>query len=130
MKNILNKIMAFLTIVSSQIAIALCCPVAAAGNGVLGYDIKNGTIQGGAGNLEEAGTKLQDKGNTIVYIIIALVLIAIIGFIAFHAAKLAKSGDNPQERTRAISGIVYALIAVGVVGGAVTLAGWFFNMLN
>lgn len=103
MKNILNKIMAFLTIVSSQIAIALCCPVAAAGNGVLGYDIKNGTIQGGAGNLEEAGTKLQDKGNTIVYIIIALVLIAIIGFIAFHAAKLAKSGDNPQERTRAIS---------------------------
>lgn len=130
MKNIFNKIMAVMTIVMSQVAMALCSPVFAEGDGVLGYDIGSGTIKGGAKDLTEAGTKLQDKGQTIYYIIVGLALIVVLAILVFHGVKLAKSGDNPSERSRAISGIIYTIVAAAIIGGAVTLLSTFFNVLN
>lgn len=130
MKKFANKIMAIMTIVMSQLAMALCTPVFADGDGILGYDIGKGTINGGAKDLEEAGKSLQDKGNLIYKIIVAICLIIIVAFLVFHAVKLAKSGDNPSERSRAISGIIYTVIAAAIVGGAITLCSTFFNVLN
>ncbi len=59
--------------------------------------------------------------------VLALVMVLIFTYKAFN---LAKSSDNPQERQRAIQGLIFYFIGAACFGAASMFSGLFYNMLN
>lgn len=62
--------------------------------------------------------------------ITGILSIAMVGVFAFKAFNLAKSGDNPQERQKAVSGIIYSFIGFALLGATSLLTGLFYNLLK
>lgn len=129
-KKVCTKANVAMTIAGANMMALMTTPVLAKGDTVLGYDISTGAVEGGDQDLTQVGGHLQDTGNTIYNIIVALALIGVMGFFVFKAIKLSKSGDNPQERQKAIEGLVFAMLAVALIGGGLTIAGWAFGMFK
>jgi len=55
--------------------------------------------------------------NAAITIALAIATIVVIMMLVFNATKLAKAGDNPQERRAAINGIAVCLICFAFLGG-------------
>lgn len=100
------------------------------GSDVLNYDISNGTVKGTAGNVVQAGNQMQTTARQIYWIISAIALIIVLANFVFKAVKLSKSGDNPQQRQAATEGLIHAMIAIALIGGAVVVAGWMVGILK
>ncbi len=55
--------------------------------------------------------------NVAASIALAVATITVIIMLVFNVTKLAKAGDNPQERRAAMDGIAVCLICFAVLGG-------------
>ncbi len=55
--------------------------------------------------------------NVAATIALAVATIIVIIMLVFNTTKLAKAGDNPQERRTAINGIAICLICFAFLGG-------------
>ena len=55
--------------------------------------------------------------NVAVTIALAIATVVVIIMLVFNITKLAKAGDNPQERRAAMNGIAVCLICFAILGG-------------
>ena len=112
-----------------------------AGDGVIsGVTTENGKITidiGEAGasndmptNLTEAFNKLFENGEVILAGLTGILTLSMVGVFLFKAFKLAKSGDNPKERSEALTGMIYAAIGTALLGGGTIFIGFAYNLFN
>lgn len=71
-----------------------------------------------------------DRSKTIVSYVLAICTILCIAFLIISITKFAKSGDNEQERRKAVAGIATTIIGVALLGSATFIYNFAFNMLN
>lgn len=81
-------------------------------------------------DMNAAQTEIAVKSKSIASGIIAICVIISIFLFAFNIVKLAKNADNPNERRKAITGIMVSGIAFAGFGGYGTVAGLFMNLLK
>lgn len=133
-KDGLNSIMATLTVATTSLFTAMfAAPVLAEDNGTssgifdtIKYDGNETTASNN--DISGAGTTVGDLATKIYWIIVGVSVVICLIFFVFKAVKLAKSGDNPSERSKAVGGLITAIIAVALIGSAATIAGWAFGI--
>lgn len=88
--------------------------------------VGNGGLTGGTTNLGTVVNKSKDIAKTITSIL------TIISFtcLLFWVAKLAMSAGNPQSRKIALTGILFAGVALALFGGSWIVVSFFWNVLN
>lgn len=128
-----NKLYTSAMIGSSALVGFLCNPLTVFAdnttNGVLDYNMNDGTVADSS-DLTTAGSDMQKTGKQIYYIVVAIALILVLGNFIVKAVKLAKSGDNPQARSAASSGLIWAMVAIALIGGAAVISGWAFGIFR
>lgn len=137
MKNFLEKVRQFSTTVWAEMsALAFGLMTGSAivfaddAKGALGYDISTGTASGSSTDIAGAGKTMQGQAKQIYYVVVGIALIIVLGFFVAKAVKLAKSGDNPQQRQAAIEGLIHAMIAIALIGGASVISGWAIGVFK
>ena len=71
-----------------------------------------------------------DRGKTIVGYIMAVCAITCIAFLILSVVKFAKSGDNEQERRKAMAGIITTIIGIGLLGASSFIFKFSFTLFN
>lgn len=99
--------------------------------GLLDYDIETGTISGtDEVDMTSAFTNIQDKGKILVSGITGLAAIALLILFIIKAVKLGNSGENPSERSKAISSMIWLFIGIALLGGASVVTSLFWGVLK
>lgn len=117
----------------------LYTPVLAEDGGVItGVEINGGKITidvGEAGvsannptDLKGAFNKLFENGEIIIAGLTGILTLSMLGVFLLKAFQLAKSGDNPKARSKAINGMIFAAIGTALLGGATILMGFAYNL--
>lgn len=88
--------------------------------------VGNGGLTGGSTNL---GTVV-DKSKAIAKTVTSILTIISFTCLLFWVAKLAMSAGNPQSRKIALTGILFAGIALALFGGSWIVVSFFWNVLN
>ena len=88
--------------------------------------VGGGGLTGSTTNLDTVVDKSKDIAKTVTSIL------TIISFtcLLFWVAKLAMSAGNPQSRKIALTGILFAGIALALFGGSWVVVSFFWNVLN
>lgn len=87
----------------------------------------------GGGGLTGADTNLNtvvDKSKDIAKTVTSILTIISFTCLLFWVAKLAMSAGNPQSRKIALTGILFAGIALALFGGSWVVVSFFWNVLN
>lgn len=92
----------------------------------------NGTITGcdTTGDMTTTGNNILGKGRTLVSLVTGVAAIVLLIIFIIKAVSLARSGDNPSERQRAIQGLIYLFIGIALLGSASLITGMFWNFLK
>ena len=99
--------------------------------GLLDYDIETGTISGtDEVDMTSAFTNIQDKGKILVSGITGLAAIALLILFIIKAVKLGNSGENPSERSKSISSMIWLFIGIALLGGASVVTSLFWGVLK
>lgn len=93
---------------------------------------ENGTITGcdTAGNMTTTGNNILGKGRTLVSMVTGVAAIVLLIIFIIKAVALARSGDNPSERQRAIQGLIYLFVGIALLGSASLITGMFWSFLK
>lgn len=81
------------------------------------------------GNTVSVFNTIMDKGRIIVAGITGVLAIVMVGLFTWKAFNLSKSSDNPSERSKCISSMIFYFIGAALFGGASLLSGLFYNLL-
>ena len=105
------------------------------GNGSTGIgniDIgTDGSVSFSGQNSQDATvTGVISRGKTIVGYILGICLIVSLGFLILNITKFAKSGDNEQERRRAVSGIATTVLGIALLGAASFIYAFAYGLLQ
>lgn len=92
----------------------------------------DGTITGcdTTGDMATTGNNILGKGKTLVSLVTGIAAIVLIIIFIIKAVALARSGDNPSERQKAIQGLIYLFIGIALLGSASLVTGMFWNFLK
>ena len=92
----------------------------------------NGTITGcdTTGDMSTTGNNILGKGRTLVSLVTGVAAIVLLIIFIIKAVALARSGDNPSERQRAIQGLIDLFIGIALLGSASLITGMFWNFLK
>ena len=71
-----------------------------------------------------------DKSKDIAKTVTSILTIISFTCLLFWVAKLAMSAGNPQSRKIALTGILFAGIALALFGGSWVVVSFFWNVLN
>lgn len=127
LKNTATKVSTAITLATASMITGANAVLA---DGVMDYDIGTGTASGTTGDVVATGKTLQTTGKQIYNVIVALAIIICSIIFVIKAVKFAKSGDNSQERQKAINGLMTAAGAFALIGGVLTIAGWMFGIFG
>lgn len=81
------------------------------------------------GNTVSVFNTIMDKGRIIIAGITGVLAIVMVGLFTWKAFNLSKSSDNPSERSKCISSMIFYFIGAALFGGASLLSGLFYNLL-
>lgn len=70
------------------------------------------------------------KYRTVVVAVSGIGAISMILFAIVLFMKLGKCGDNPQEKSKVVSGLITAGIAAAGLGSVSVIVGFFYNVLR
>jgi hypothetical protein len=95
-------------------------------------EVKDGKLTTGCSstNMEGVGNHVLEKEHTLVLFVIAIAAGIMTIIFVIKAVNLAKSGDNPQERSRAIAGLIVLFIAIALLGGYTLFSALAYNLLG
>ena len=92
------------------------------------------------GNVDTDGIAEDDKGKAfnkvlteyrgVVTFISAIAMISMIMFFIFNLIALGNSKGNPQERQKAITGLIVSGIATAGLGSVTLITSLFFNLIK
>lgn len=101
-------------------------------SGIGSFDISNGTAPNTGGNITDAGGKVMDTGRKIVTIATGIAALLLLFYFIIRVVQIAQSSDNPGQKRQAISGVLWVLIAVALLGGTSFITGlvWGIFQLN
>ena len=95
-------------------------------------EVKDGKLTTGCSStdMEGVGNHVLKKEHTLVLFVIAIAAGIMTIIFVIKAVNLAKSGDNPQERSRAIAGLIVLFIAIALLGGYTLFSALAYNLLG
>ncbi len=87
--------------------------------GILDYDVANGNMKGKdvSNNAVDVFNQVNDKGRILVSGITGFAAIALTIIFIISAVKLGSSGDNPNERSRAVQKLIWLFVSIALLGG-------------
>lgn len=91
------------------------------------------TVSGGGMNSTNSASAINGlikKYRTIVVAVSGIGTVSMILFAIVLFVKLGKCGDNPQEKSKVVSGLITAGIATAGLGSVTVIVGFFFNALK
>jgi len=88
-----------------------------------------GSSEGGEGTVEVFNT-IYKQGNLILSGITGVLTLVMIGLFTWKAFNLSKSSDSPQERAKAIQGLIFYFIGAACFGATTLFASLGFNLLR
>lgn len=100
------------------------------GSGKDGQSNLTGLDDFNEGNKEDALNKVLTEYRTIVTFISAIGTISMIMFFIFNFIQLGKSQGNPQERQKAITGLIMSGLASAGLGSVTLITSLFYKMLG
>lgn len=98
-----------------------------------GMTISNGKLVTGCengGNMDATANTILGKEQTLVSVITAVAAGIMVIIFIIKAVQLAKSGDNPSERSRAITALIVLFIAIALLGSISLFSGLAFNLFK
>ena len=95
-------------------------------------DKNNGKIQNGLEKTEKKKVlnKILSEYRGVVTFISGIGTLSMIMFFIFNFIALGNSKGNPQERQKAIAGLIVSGIATAGLGSVTLITGLFYNMLD
>ncbi|MEG1299612.1 MAG: pilin [Oscillospiraceae bacterium] len=89
----------------------------------------------GAGNNSTTGTvnvfnTIMSKGRLIVSGVTGVLAVVMVGIFTYKAFHLSQSSENPQERAKAINGLIFYFIGAACFGAASLFSGLFYNLFR
>ena len=108
-------------------------------DGISGCDLSEMRVEGGklktdcintGNNMEKVGNEVLTREHTMVMFVLAIAAGIMTIIFIIKAVKLGKSGDNPQERSRAIAGLIVLFIAIALLGGYMLFSSLAFNFFK
>ena len=93
----------------------------------------NGKITGTIKDLDDKKTtlnKLLSEYRTIITFLSGIGSFSMIVFFVMNLIALGNSKGNPQERQKAITGLIVSAIATAGLGSVTLISGLFYNMLG
>lgn len=132
-----NKVAAYGTLATTAAWSFLANPLAVLAEGS-DCDLSNlkvngdGTITGcdTTGDMATTGNNILGKGKTLVSLVTGVAAIVLLIIFIIKAVALARSGDNPSERQKAIQGLIFLFIGIALLGSASLVTGMFWNFLK
>ena len=67
-------------------------------------------------NIADAFSDFQNQYQTILNIFYAFAIVTCVIVMVLNITKLSKAGDNPQERSEAMKGILISGVCIGILG--------------
>lgn len=95
-------------------------------------DTSTGNIQGGLenGDKGKALNKILYEYRGVVTFISGIGMISMIMFFIFNLINLGNSKGNPQERQKAVTGLIVSGIATAGLGSVTLITSLFYNLMN
>lgn len=91
------------------------------------------SVTGGGMNTTDSSSAINgiiQKYRTVVVAVSGIGAISMILFAIILFIKLGKCGDNPQEKSKVVSGLITAGIAAAGLGSVSVIVGFFYNALR
>lgn len=82
------------------------------------------------GNMVATGNTVLSKERTLISIITAIAAGIMVIIFIIKAVQLARSGDNPGERSRAITALIVLFIAIALLGAISLFSGLAFTFFK
>lgn len=95
-------------------------------NTVTSDSVGQGGLNGANTNMGTVVDKTKEIAKTVTSILTVISFVCLL----FWVAKLAMSAGNPQTRKVALTGILFAGIALALFGGSWVVVSFFWNVLN
>lgn len=83
-----------------------------------------------SGNMVETGNSVLTKERTLISIVTAIAAGIMVIIFIIKAVQLARSGDNPGERSRAITALIVLFIAIALLGSISLFSGLAFTFFK
>ena len=88
--------------------------------------VGKGGLNGASTNMGTVVDKTKEIAKTVTSILTVISFVCLL----FWVAKLAMSAGNPQTRKVALTGILFAGVALALFGGSWVVVSFFWNVLN
>lgn len=82
------------------------------------------------GNMVKTGNNVLSKERTLISIVTAIAAGIMVIIFIIKAVQLARSGDNPGERSRAITALIVLFIAIALLGSISLFSGLAFTFFK
>lgn len=89
----------------------------------------NGVNVTGQTDSTSAWRTLLDKYKNVITIVSAIAAVTFVIFFIMNFLKLGASADNPQARSRALSGLLWTGLGAAGLGAVSIIMGIFYNVL-
>ena len=80
--------------------------------------------------ITKAFNDIMDKLDVAIAGFTGILTIIMVGLFAWKAFQLAKASDNPNDRQKCITGMIWFAIGAAIFGSITMFMGLFYNFLN
>lgn len=98
------------------------------------FDVSWGTntanITGSANSMDDSFSKIIEKYKTVITFISAIGAVTMVAIFILNFMKLGSTSNNPQERSKCITALIWSGLAAAGLGSVALIVGIFYGALR
>lgn len=87
-------------------------------------------ITGTANSMDDSFSKIIDKYKTVITFISAIGAVTMVAIFILNFMKLGSTSNNPQERSKCITALIWSGLAAAGLGSVALIVGIFYGALR